>query len=77
MSDEFSSPPCLPGGHWFPQDMENQPPQEQVVSLSRLVNEARLRLGTEADLDTVLADLRERSLDVSMGDVTRAWEAAG
>jgi hypothetical protein len=46
-----------------------------LLSLRRLVQEARGRLGPGAGIDTVLNDLRSRHLDVTRDDVTRVWDA--
>ena len=67
--------PVKPESHWYPTDVENQPPHDVVLSLQRLVCEARGRLGPAADPDAVLADLKSRGLDVSRSDVSRAWDA--
>jgi hypothetical protein len=67
--------PVKPESHWYPSDVENQPPRDLVLSLERLVCEARGRLGRTADPDAVLADLKGRGLDVSRSDVTHVWDA--
>lgn len=69
------SEPVKPESHWYPSDVENQPPRDLVLSLQRLVCEARGRLGQTADPDAVLADLKSRGLDVSRSDVTLVWDA--
>jgi hypothetical protein len=58
----------------YPSDLENQPPLEQDMSLRRLVQDARGRLGPGADVSTILDDLRARGLDVSRADLTRVWD---
>ena len=68
--------PMNPESHWYPSDVEHQPPHDVVLSLPRLVCEARGRLGPTADVDIVLADLQSRGLDVSRSDVVRVWDAA-
>ena len=64
-----------PESHWYPSDVEHQPPRDVLLSLRRLVQEARGRLGPGADIDTVLNDLRSRHPDVTRDDVTRVWDA--
>ena len=70
-----NKPDPTPEGHWYPSDVENQPPRDLVLSLQRLVQETRDRLGPRADPQTVLDDLRARGLDVSRADVSRVWDA--
>ena len=65
-----------PECHWYPSDVEQQPPRDLVLSLQRLVQEARGRLGPGANPDTVLDDLKSRGLDVSRSDVTHVWDSA-
>jgi hypothetical protein len=72
---EPTPPEPTPEGHWYPSDVEHQPPRDLVLSLQRLVQEARGRLGPGADPDVVLNDLRARGLDVSRADVTHVWDA--
>ena len=69
------SEPVKPESHWYPSDVEHQPPRDVVLSLQRLVQEARGRLGPDADPDRVLADLKGRGLDVSRSDVSHVWDA--
>jgi hypothetical protein len=64
-----------PESHWYPSDVEHQPARDVLLSLRRLVQEARGRLGPGAGIDTVLNDLRSRHLDVTRDDVTRVWDA--
>jgi len=68
-------PDPTPESHWYPSDVERQPPLETVTSLRRLVQEAGGRLGPGADIDTVLRDLRSRKLDVTRDEVNRVWDA--
>jgi hypothetical protein len=44
------------------------------MSLQRLVQETRGRLGPAADPDAVLDDLKARGLDISRSDVCRVWD---
>jgi hypothetical protein len=74
MADQ-SKPEPTPECHWYPSDVEHQPPRDLVVSLQRLVQEARGRLGPGADPDMVFNDLTSRGLDVSRTDVTHVWDA--
>ena len=67
--------PVKPESHWYPSDVEHQPPRDLVLSLQRLVQEARGRLGPTADSEAVLADLKARGLDVSRSDVNHVWDA--
>jgi hypothetical protein len=67
-------PDPTPESHWYPSDVEHQPPLETVTSLRRLVQEARGRLGPGADIDTVLRDLRSRQLDVTREEVSHVWD---
>jgi hypothetical protein len=73
--DEVKTPEPTPEGHWYPSDVEHQPPRDLVLSLQRLVQETRGRPGPGADPDTVLSDLNARGLDVSRSDVTHVWDA--
>jgi hypothetical protein len=72
----MTEPEPTPERHWYPSDVEHQPPRDVVFSLQRLVQEARGRLGPGADPDAVLSDLKARGLDVSRADVAHVWEAA-
>jgi hypothetical protein len=72
MNPNTSEP--TPERHWYPSDVENQPPRDVVLSLPRLVHEARARLGPGATPDAVLADMRQRGLDVTRDDVVRGWD---
>jgi hypothetical protein len=47
---------------------------EEALSLHRLVQESRLRLGPAADVTGVIADLRRRGVDVDRADVVRVWD---
>ena len=67
-------PEPTPEGHWYPSDVANQSPRDQVLSLQRLVHEARSRLGPSADPQTILDDLRARGLDVGRTDIIRVWD---
>ena len=67
-------PDPTPECHWYPSDVEHQPPHDILLSLQRLVQEARGRLGPGADPDAVLTDLKARGLDVSRSDVARVWD---
>jgi len=71
---EPKTPEPTPECHWYPSDVENQPPRDLVLSLQRLVQEARGRLGPGADPQTVLDDLRASGLDVARADITRVWD---
>lgn len=71
-----NAPEPTPENHWYPSDVENQPPRDLVLSVQRLVQECRGRLGPGADCDTVCADLKERGIDVTRDDVVRVWDEA-
>ena len=71
---DAKTPDPTPECHWYPSDVENQPPRDQVLSLRRLVQETRGRLGPGADPQTILDDLRARGLDVSRADVAGVWD---
>ena len=73
MADATSEP--APESHWYPSDVEHQPPRDLVLSLRRLIQEARGRLGPGADVTTVVNDLRARQIEVSREDVNRVWDA--
>lgn len=47
---------------------------EEALSLNRLIQESRLRLGPGADVIDVVADLRQRGVDVDRDDVVRVWD---
>jgi hypothetical protein len=49
-------------------------PFEEALSLHRLVQESRLRLGPGADVTGVVADLRGRGVDIDRADVVRVWD---
>ena len=61
-------------GHWYTHDMEHQPSRDEVIGLGRMVMESRARLGEEADVDTVISDLRNRGVQVSMEQVQYCWD---
>ena len=72
---EPTRPEPKPDCHWYPSDVEHQPPRDIVLSLQRLVREARGRLGPGANPDAILADLKARGIDVSRSDVAHVWDA--
>jgi hypothetical protein len=74
MADEKPDP--TPECHWYPSDVEHQPPRDLVLSLQRLVQEARGRLGPGTDPDMVLEDLKARGLDICRTDVLHVWDMA-
>jgi hypothetical protein len=63
-----------PESHWAHSDVESQPPRDQVLSLRRLVQESRTRLGPAADPEAVLADLAKRGLDITRDDIRAVWD---
>lgn len=67
-------PEPTPECHWYPSDVTHQPPHDVLMSLQRLVQETRGRLGPAADPDAVLDDLKARGLDISRSDVCRVWD---
>jgi len=71
---EPTRPEPTPECHWYPSDVEHQPPHDVLMSLQRLVQETRARLGPGADPDVVLSDLKARGLDISGSDVCRVWD---
>jgi hypothetical protein len=70
----MTDPTPSPEVHWYPCDVENQPPHDQVLSLQALVTEARGRLGPGATREAILADLLDRGLAVSKADLSRVWD---
>jgi hypothetical protein len=68
-------PDCVPESHWYPSDPAAQPVRDQVLSLYRLVQESRARLGPHADPEDVWRDLNARGLSVSREEVAREWTA--
>ncbi len=66
-------PPCSPESHWYPSDVGAQPPHDQVLSLCRLVQEARARLGHQSDAEAVRRDLNARGIAVTREEVAREW----
>jgi hypothetical protein len=66
-------PDCIPESHWYPSHPEEQPPRDQVLSLWRLVQEARTRLGHDADAEAVWRDLNARGIAVTREEVAREW----
>ena len=60
--------------HWYAGDMDQQPNRDDIIGLGRMVMESRGRLGDEADLDTVISDLRNRGVQVSMEQVQLCWD---
>jgi hypothetical protein len=69
-----SIPERTPERHWYSSDVGHQPPRDLVLKLPRRIHEARARLGPGATLDAVLADLRQRGLDVTRDGVVRGWD---
>jgi hypothetical protein len=57
-----------------PPQRSNADPFEEALSLHRLVQECRLRLGPGADVTGVVAELRRRGVDVDRADVIRVWD---
>ena len=70
----MTDPTPSPEAHWYPCDVEKQPPHDEVLSLQSLVAEARGRLGPGASREAILADLRGRGLDVCKADLNRVWD---
>ena len=60
--------------HWGTKDPAAEPSGDQVAGLPRLVMETRSRLGLDAPVDKVMAELKERGLDVSEDDVKKVWD---
>lgn len=60
--------------HWYPCHAEYQPTHDQVASLQVQVAEACRRLGPGATREAVLADRRDRELDISKADLSRVWD---
>jgi hypothetical protein len=58
--------------HWYPCDVENQAPHDQVLSLQALVTEAGA--WGRATREAILADLLDRGLAVSKADLSRVWD---
>jgi hypothetical protein len=69
----MTDPTPSPEAHWSPCDVENQPPHDQVLRVQALVAEARGRLGRGVTREAVLAELRDRGLDISKADLSRVW----
>jgi hypothetical protein len=63
-----------PESHWTSRDVENQPPRDEVLSLRRLVQESRARLGPGADIDRVRTDLSDRGIELSRRDIVSVWD---
>lgn len=47
---------------------------EEALSIQRLVCESRCRLGLGTDVTGVIADLRNRGIDIDRDDVVRVWD---
>ena len=60
--------------HWGTSDPAAQPSADLVSGLPRLVLESRSRLGLDASVEKVIAELKERGLDVTDDDVRRCWD---
>lgn len=60
--------------HWGTKDPAAEPSGDVVATLPRLVMDVRSRLGSDAGVDKVLAELKERGLDVTEADVQRCWD---
>lgn len=57
---------------WDRQPCEDgQPVRPELIDQ---VNQARHRLGKEADYDTVISELRNRGIEVTMEEVTMCWD---
>ena len=67
-------PTPQPESHWVPSDIENQPSRDEVLSVRRLVQESRARLGPSADVDEVHADLIVRGVEVARHDIVAVWD---
>jgi hypothetical protein len=67
-------PTPQPESHWVPSDIVNQPSRDEVLSARRLVQESRARLGPDADVDRVHADLNVRGVELSRQDIVAVWD---
>lgn len=61
---EWDRQPCADG----------QPAKPNHPGLREKVADARRRLGSDADYDTVISDLRNQGIDASMEEVTTIWD---
>lgn len=66
-----------PESHWGPSDPADQPDRDDILGLPRLVAETWTRLGKDAAPDVVLADLRERGIEVTREQVEQACPPPG
>ena len=60
--------------HWGSDNPAVEPSGDLVSGLPRLVLESRSRMGLDAPIDKVIAELKERGLDVSEEDVRACWD---
>jgi hypothetical protein len=60
-------------GHWTHPDPEGQPSRDMVISLKRMVQEARTRLGPAATPEQVAAELKARGVDTTPAAVKEFW----
>ncbi|MBA4062687.1 MAG: hypothetical protein C0501_03075 [Isosphaera sp.] len=60
--------------HWTHADPAGQPPRDQVISLKRMVTEARTRLGAGVTPEQVAAELRARGIDTTADAVRGVWD---
>lgn len=59
--------------HWTHADPEGQPSRDLVISLARMVQEARLRHGPSATAEGVAAELKARGVDTTADAVRGCW----
>ena len=74
------TPDDVPAGtpnHWGTHDPASEPDRSQVAGIGRMVTEARDRMGPAATPEAVLAELTGRGMELTAGDVQKAWGGAG
>jgi hypothetical protein len=62
-----------PESHWGPSDPAAQPPRDELLSVSRVVQDTRTRLGPDATAEAVHSDVRARGLKITLDEVRACW----
>lgn len=72
--NDSTSPTGTPAAHWGATDPASQPDRDAVLSLPRMVLEARLRLGPDVTPEQVAEELRGRGVDTTVEAVRDVWD---
>ena len=74
MANEPTPPQSTSEWDRQPTTADGQPAKLDHPELRAKVADARRRLGSDADYDTVISDLRNQGVDASMEEVTTIWD---